>query len=169
MPSKTRRPGEQRGVPSKRYRRHIADLIPDAEERETYLSGAKPAQKGESRRGHLRRFVKPMVYFVQAEALGLIKIGLTRDAVDRLKTLQVGSPDKLKLLGVIVHDDAEEIEHEAHIAFKDLHSHGEWFRPDARLLEFIARFASELVPVIDYPTRRNMAIRAKAVEAESPH
>ena len=45
----------------------------------------------------------------------LIKIGLTRDAADRLKTLQVGSPDKLELIGVMSIEEAAEIERGAHM------------------------------------------------------
>ena len=80
-----------------------------------------------------------MVYFVQGEKLGLIKIGYCIDITrfkTRLQILQIGSPDKLKVLLVV-----EEYPHDGmlHGYFKEIRSHGEWFRPEKCLLDFISK------------------------------
>lgn len=86
------------------------------------------------------------VYFVQAASMRLIKIGIARDIAHRLCGLQVGSPDRLNLLGVIRPDgvDPKTVEQHLHAEFHDLHSHGEWYRPGDRLLAYIERHAISL-------------------------
>lgn len=84
------------------------------------------------------------VYFVRATTLGLVKIGCTIDARDRLKTLQVGSPDRLELLGVICNKRWEETEREVHRRFAAHRRHGEWFEPCDKLLAYIAKNATDL-------------------------
>lgn len=69
--------------------------------------------------------------------MGLIKIGVTIDINDRLKTLQVGSPDQLELVGAIASPRAHWLEIDLHIRFQEARSHGEWFRPVDELLEII--------------------------------
>ncbi len=39
-----------------------------------------------------------MIYFIQAEQSGLIKIGKANQVYKRLQTLQTGSPEKLRVL-----------------------------------------------------------------------
>lgn len=73
------------------------------------------------------------LYFIEAARLGLVKIGVANDPRKRLATLQVGSPDKLVLRGVILTDDAPGFEARLHSEYRDLHSHGEWFRVDSFL------------------------------------
>lgn len=87
----------------------------------------------------LRRKMLPrrQVYFVRADTLGLIKIGHADCSRTRLSGLQVGSPDKLTLLGFILSEDAEELERDIHRHFRSLHVRGEWFRASRELLEFI--------------------------------
>ncbi len=93
-----------------------------------------------------------MIYFVQADGVGHIKIGFTdgEDAAVRLATLQVGSPVPLRLLGVIRGTLSDE---------KDLHRRfaahrvvGEWFKPVADLMALIptaAPLECESVAVVE--------------------
>lgn len=101
-------------TPSPRYQRHLARLA---------LAGD--------------------VYFVQAEKLRLIKIGYAKDAGERFRSLQVGSPDKLTLLGAIYSMNAQAMEAELHVRFARLRQHGEWFQPEDELLAFIGREVSD--------------------------
>jgi hypothetical protein len=82
--------------------------------------------------------VTSRVYFVQADSGdGLIKIGTTSSRVeDRLRTMQTGSPVRLKVLGTVPGDSR--VESQLHLMFSDIRMHGEWFRPEARLLEYIS-------------------------------
>lgn len=78
------------------------------------------------------------IYFVQMRSpVGEIKIGLTRDLRARLNALQTGSPYPLRVLAALPGTEAEE--HELHTRFADLRLSGEWFRPEPRLLEFVAQ------------------------------
>lgn len=53
------------------------------------------------------------VYFVQARQLGLVKIGIAKDMKRRLRALQCGSPDQLRVLGVIWDERPLALEREA--------------------------------------------------------
>lgn len=120
-----------------------------------------------SRRGLLQRFVTPMVYFIQAGEGGLIKIGMTYDVADRMKTLQVGCPARLILLGVIQREDAAEQERSAHIYFKHLRVRGEWFTPAPELLEVIDKHAHAPPPSINYEMWRVMEAIAASEAAQA--
>jgi hypothetical protein len=77
------------------------------------------------------------VYFIESESLGMVKIGLADNPRRRLRELQVGSPDKLNLRGVLLLDDAPGYEASMHLRFAEERSHGEWFRKTDRLEEFM--------------------------------
>lgn len=85
---------------------------------------------------------KLKIYFILGEKTRLIKIGTSYDVLTRLGNMQVGSPDKLILLGTIdvnqKHTEITEIE--LHRKFKDLHSHREWFKIGDSLVEFLKIF-----------------------------
>lgn len=75
-------------------------------------------------------------YFLQGEITKAIKIGKTVGPVDwRCKEIQAYSPDTLVVLKYVV-DNLEEY---CHAKFAHLRMHGEWFRPDPELLEFISK------------------------------
>jgi hypothetical protein len=78
-----------------------------------------------------------MLYFIQAEGVGHIKIGFTADddAAARLATLQTGSPVPLKLLGTVpgTMDDEKNL----HRRFASSKVHGEWFKPVPDLVAII--------------------------------
>ena len=75
-------------------------------------------------------------YFVRGTQTGLIKIGFV-ESVDafpaRLKEMQTGSSEILQGLkvGELLDEGA------VHNKFIESHHHGEWFRPDEKLLHFI--------------------------------
>ncbi len=78
-----------------------------------------------------------MIYFIQAEGVGHIKIGFTDGigAEGRLAELQVGSPVRLNLLGTLPGDKSTEMD--LHRRFSFAHLHGEWFKSCPELLDFL--------------------------------
>jgi len=72
------------------------------------------------------------VYFIEAEKLGVVKIGFSDSHPDRrLRELQTGCPAPLKLLAYF--EGTANEERQLHRTFSDLRSHGEWFRLDGDL------------------------------------
>lgn len=79
------------------------------------------------------------VYFVQAEANGLIKIGTTSNHPDkRLAELRTVSPVPLIPLGIVAGN--ERVERAMHLRFAHHRAHGEWFRPGQDLLDFVGDY-----------------------------
>lgn len=78
-----------------------------------------------------------MIYFIQAEGVGHIKIGFTadEDVLVRLADLQTGSPVPLRVLGTTPGAVVEE--KNLHRRFAAHRVHGEWFRPVPELLALI--------------------------------
>lgn len=75
-----------------------------------------------------------MIYFIQGEQGGPIKIGYTSgDARGRLGELQTGSPILLRLLSTVEGGRLEEAR--LHHRFGAVRLHGEWFRPVPALIE----------------------------------
>ena len=80
-----------------------------------------------------------MVYFIQRESGGPIKIGYTKsNAKSRMRSLQTAHAEKLVLLAT----SDRHAEKDLHERFADLRLHGEWFRADVRLLAWIWAHAS---------------------------
>lgn len=88
------------------------------------------------------------VYFVQAQRGGPIKIGHTRAGhpQERLISLQVGSPVRLKLLGCL--KAPRKVEAMLHERFASSSVQGEWFKSTPRLRRLIAELCdpAELRP-----------------------
>lgn len=80
------------------------------------------------------------IYFVQGHGgKGPIKIGYTSGATrERLNLMQTGSPVLLTILGEIPEGTMEK-EHQIHYKFDHLRLHGEWFKEDKELKDFINR------------------------------
>ncbi len=77
-----------------------------------------------------------MIYFAQQESgTGLIKIGCALNPSKRLKEIQLLSPVFLTILKTI--PGSINKERGIHYHFRHLHSHGEWFKPEKELLDFI--------------------------------
>jgi Meiotically up-regulated gene 113 len=75
-----------------------------------------------------------MVYFIQGENSKLVKIGMTTNLGNRLRELQAASPDRLKVLAVILHENHDGPRHQQ---FRDAWAYGEWFRPTPELMASI--------------------------------
>lgn len=80
-----------------------------------------------------------MIYFVQQDETGPIKIGCTTNVDKRLAQLQIGSAVPLRLLGVMTGHHAQEAS--LHEQFAKDRLEGEWFSPSRELLEYIERWA----------------------------
>lgn len=76
-----------------------------------------------------------MIYFIQAEDGGPIKIGTTARLTVRLKELCKEAGDGLRVLAVI--DGSYQEESKLHRRFVHLRGVGEWFEPGDDLLGFI--------------------------------
>lgn len=82
-------------------------------------------------RVHAKRYnsdTTGFVYFIQGESGGPIKIGYTTDIERRLKDLQTGYPDILKLL--MAFRGNQEYEKALHKQLQPYRLSGEWFKPD---------------------------------------
>jgi len=78
-----------------------------------------------------------MIYFVQDQGTCYIKIGFTEgDPTVRLKALQTACPCELILLCLA--DGEREEEARLHRKFVASRVHGEWFRPTANILIWMA-------------------------------
>lgn len=102
-----------------------------------------------------RRFV----YFVQAEELRLIKIGVADRLEQRIRELSLMSPDRLIVLGVQHCDQGGALEAVLHERFAEDRAHGEWFNPSEALLDHILCHAAisdkardRLNAVVSFPT-----------------
>lgn len=89
------------------------------------------------------------VYFVQAGEAGPIKIGVTHDPASRLRTLQVGNHEPLRMIGLFFGTaDAEEA---LRRRFEAHRVRGEWFSPDEEIVRAAAALTQDerlKVPVL---------------------
>lgn len=90
------------------------------------------------------------VYFIGEEDDGAVKIGVAKDPVSRLRTMQTGNPRRLRIEHVLIgHSTLEKLLHELWEPFAVKSAAAqrkvgsapgtEWFRPDVR---------SELLPIV---------------------
>lgn len=100
-----------------------------------------------------------MIYFVQAEIIGRIKIGYASQATlsRRLSCLGVASPVSLNLLVVVRGDRVRE--KVLHDRFSHARVRGEWFDPKPDLVRYIARLQGRR------PKERNI-VRRRVVAAD---
>ena len=83
------------------------------------------------------------VYFIQGHPSKRVKIGSTSDPQNRLRTMQTGSPEKLRLIGTIPcanSTEARSREGELHTMFKRVGIHGEWFDFDDELIDYLIQW-----------------------------
>lgn len=75
-----------------------------------------------------------MIYYLQSQRTGLIKIGFTNSATQRLNALayRYGKCDLLA-----VHCGSKGDERSLHAQFDKLRAYGEWFHPELRLRDHI--------------------------------
>lgn len=87
-------------------------------------------------------YAGPYVYFIEAPALSLVKIGWSKGhPKERLGTLQIGSPTALTLIGFIPGDNWAE--KRLHRRFARHRSHGEWFRIGPRMRSAIRKLLAD--------------------------
>ena len=84
------------------------------------------------------------IYFIQGESGGPIKIGYATEVSNRIRTLQTGYPDTLKvLLAIPGNINNEKVFHNE---FKEFRLHGEWFKPDEAIFEKIKQLEGQFFP-----------------------
>jgi Meiotically Up-regulated Gene 113 (MUG113) protein len=77
-----------------------------------------------------------VVYIMQSPALGLYKIGRTKNLDQRFKSLRTGNPD-IKLIGCF--DGGNKLEKELHDMLSEQRVAGEWFRLSATQVDLLLR------------------------------
>lgn len=70
------------------------------------------------------------VYVIGARPGGKVKLGWSRDLTQRLRQLQTGNPERLRILAFT--PGSQVVERALHREFADLREGGEWFRDDDR-------------------------------------
>lgn len=75
------------------------------------------------------------VYFAQAQNSKAVKIGKSNDPVARVKLLQIGSPEPLKI--IYIGYGGYEAESSFHREFSASHLHGEWFSYEPEISTFV--------------------------------
>lgn len=84
----------------------------------------------------------PLVYFIRRGATGPIKIGRSVVSAERrLRELQTGSPERLRLMHSFFADDAALVERALHRHFARLRLCGEWFRPHPSLVKLVEQLS----------------------------
>jgi hypothetical protein len=80
---------------------------------------------------------KDIVYFIQSINGGNIKIGVSRNPIERLRELQPSCPDQLVILTMV--KGGPEKESEFHERFVEHNVHHEWFRPAKEIVDYIIK------------------------------
>lgn len=103
-----------------------------------------------------------MIYFIQGETGGPIKIGSSSNPWQRAADLQTGNPAKLRVLTVVPGERQDELA--LHARFSSLRIHGEWFEPAPALVAFIdgAVAAQRTSPPVPLPVQAS--VRGLTVE-----
>lgn len=78
------------------------------------------------------------VYFLHAPAVGMVKIGRSRNIEQRMIDLRCASPVPLKLIMTV--DGGLTTERMMHERFKPYRKHGEWFKASRTLMRWIDSF-----------------------------
>lgn len=85
------------------------------------------------------------VYFIQGLYGGAIKIGYSKDPEGRLKTLQTGYPDTLRILLLV--PGSELTEKYFHREFELYKLNGEWFKPEREIMDRIEKLKEKYAQV----------------------
>lgn len=98
-----------------------------------------PARQAQStQRDRALEFMRedgPFVYFIAPEDRPVVKIGKANNIKSRIRELQTGSADRLRLLAAIQGDERQE--QQLHRRFAGLRLQGEWFRLEGALAEYV--------------------------------
>lgn len=76
-----------------------------------------------------------LVYFIATSCLRFVKVGVAADPHARLAALQTGCPVPLRLIGEILGGRAEE--RSLHTLFRAHRAHGEWFRVEGAVADYL--------------------------------
>lgn len=109
---------------AERLRKEIKEFVLDANELERMNN---PNGKHKKYKGY--------IYFIQGQCGGAIKVGFSTIPSERLRQLQTGYPDTLKILLLIPGN--ESTEKVIHRQFEGSKLNGEWFRPDELVIDKI--------------------------------
>ena len=91
----------------------------------------------------IKKNKKDYLYIIQSDVSGMIKIGRSKDPAKRLKQLQTGNPNKLRLIASFKELGwREKIIHES---LKKWSEEGEWFN-----IECVGSIPDDLYEKIDY-------------------
>lgn len=77
-----------------------------------------------------------MIYFIQSGERGPVKIGMASDIAVRIRGLQTGHYETLRMVGSV--DGGRDVEASLHNHFRAVRVRGEWFRGTSELLAFAA-------------------------------
>ncbi len=110
------------------------------------------------------------VYFIRAVTTHRVKIGFTElDPVSRLATLQIGSPEKLELIGSLAGSMADE--RAIHKQFANQRQSGEWFTLSPEIQQFISlrcvRMPQNAAECAKKPALVGVVVRSRNAESES--
>lgn len=120
-------------VPQARTAREMSE---DATKSTLARSGYRVELVSEIKRAFNRKV--RYIYFVYAEEVNRVKIGIANNAEQRLKDLRVGSPCELELLATFKDDQPNNLlENYLHGKFKKYRLHGEWFEYSDEIKNFI--------------------------------
>lgn len=97
-----------------------------------------------------------VVYFIQGEDGGPIKIGRTDDLAKRIVGLETSRPDRLVTLGTFPGTLRDESE--IHQRFADIRERGEWFQATPELLAFIKEKTGNAVTVTKRDIKQNVTV-----------
>lgn len=75
-----------------------------------------------------------MIYFIQCDGDGPIKIGKSSNPYKRRNLFQIGCPYFLEIRAIYNGSITEDDFHER---FKEYNIHGEWFEPDEHIISFM--------------------------------
>lgn len=84
-----------------------------------------------------------MVYFIQVMNGGPIKVGFAVNPEKRFKAIQGCNHEKLEIIAVI--PGVHSLENKIHKDLRGYNIHGEWFRPDKEVIEYIKN-----IQVVEY-------------------
>jgi hypothetical protein len=98
------------------------------------------------------------VYFISCRKTGMVKIGCAYDPFDRLKSLQTGSPTKLKIEALL--KGSTKRERELHKLLKKHRVRGEWFR--------LCPEIEAIIKEANTPTRvKSLSSKGKSLDLET--
>jgi hypothetical protein len=86
------------------------------------------------------------VYVIASEDNKRVKIGHSIDPLRRIRTMQYGSSQRLRLIGAFPGGKSDE--ETLHSLLRDVQVHGEWFDCNEELLAFLRRYTRSKEPII---------------------